>query len=323
MSRGARILLVDDLPQNLEILSGLLEPEGYALDLAQDGQQAVEMALKNPPDLILMDVSMPRMTGLEACRALKSDERTRLVPIVLITALSAREDRIAGHRRRLRRLPGQARRLRGAARPHEEPAAPEGAGGRAGDGGERAREPGQRPRGQGRLHPRTIRNGSRTTPKSWGARWACRRATGATSGARGLLHDIGKIGIPLDVPPQAGAPHHRRVRRGQAPSRDQLRDLPPPAHHGSRCSPSSAGTTSGSTERAIPTASGATKCPSSCAASPSPTSTTPSPPIERTARRWIRRRRSRSCGRRPASACGTPASSTPSPGSCSRPPPSR
>lgn len=96
MSRGARILLVDDLPQNLEILSGLLEPEGYALELAQDGAQAVEMALTRPPDLILMDVSMPRLSGLEACRALKADERTRLVPIVLITALSAREDRIQG-----------------------------------------------------------------------------------------------------------------------------------------------------------------------------------------------------------------------------------
>jgi putative two-component system response regulator len=96
MSRAARLLLVDDLPQNLEILCGLLEPEGYALELAQDGQQAVEMALKSPPDLILMDVSMPRLSGLEACRMLKADERTRFVPIVLITALSAREDRIAG-----------------------------------------------------------------------------------------------------------------------------------------------------------------------------------------------------------------------------------
>jgi putative two-component system response regulator len=95
MSR-ARILLVDDLPQNLEILCAVLEPEGYALELAQDGQEALEMALKSPPDLILMDVSMPRMSGLEACRALKADERTRFVPIVLITALSAREDRIQG-----------------------------------------------------------------------------------------------------------------------------------------------------------------------------------------------------------------------------------
>ena len=96
MSRGARILLVDDLPQNLEIYSGLLEPEGYAIELAQDGEQAVEMAFKEPPDLILMDVSMPRLSGFEACRILKSDERTRLVPLVLITALSAREDRIKG-----------------------------------------------------------------------------------------------------------------------------------------------------------------------------------------------------------------------------------
>jgi len=96
MSRGARILLVDDLPQNLEILSGLLEPEGYVLELAQDGEQAVEMALKSPPDLILMDVSMPRLSGLDACRILKSDERSHLVPVVLITALSAREDRIQG-----------------------------------------------------------------------------------------------------------------------------------------------------------------------------------------------------------------------------------
>jgi len=96
MSRRARILLVDDLPQNLEILSGLLEPEGYTLELAQDGEQAVEMALKNPPDLILMDVSMPRLSGFEACRTLKADERTHLGPLVLITALSAREDRIQG-----------------------------------------------------------------------------------------------------------------------------------------------------------------------------------------------------------------------------------
>jgi putative two-component system response regulator len=95
MSR-ARILLVDDLPQNLEILCAVLEPEGYALELAQDGQQALEMALQSPPDLVLMDVSMPRMSGLEACRALKADERTRFVPVVLITALSAREDRIQG-----------------------------------------------------------------------------------------------------------------------------------------------------------------------------------------------------------------------------------
>jgi putative two-component system response regulator len=92
----ARILLVDDLPENLEILTGLLEPEGYRLDTATDGQEAVDKALADPPDLILMDVTMPRLNGFEACRILKNDERTHLVPIVLVTGLTAREDRIQG-----------------------------------------------------------------------------------------------------------------------------------------------------------------------------------------------------------------------------------
>ena len=56
----------------------------------------MEKALADPPDLILMDVSMPRMTGFEACRRLKADERTHLVPLVLVTGLVAREDRIQG-----------------------------------------------------------------------------------------------------------------------------------------------------------------------------------------------------------------------------------
>jgi putative two-component system response regulator len=91
-----RILVVDDLPENREILVDLLGTEGYVLDTAQDGQEAVDKALASPPDLILMDVSMPRLTGFEACRRLKADERTHLVPIVLVTGLVAREDRIQG-----------------------------------------------------------------------------------------------------------------------------------------------------------------------------------------------------------------------------------
>jgi putative two-component system response regulator len=91
-----RILVVDDLPENRDILNGLLEPEGYRVEMAKDGQEAVEKALADPPDLILMDVGMPRLSGFEACRALKQDERTHLVPIVLVTGLTAREDRING-----------------------------------------------------------------------------------------------------------------------------------------------------------------------------------------------------------------------------------
>src|SRR5687767_3795584 len=91
-----RILVVDDLRENREILTDLLTPEGYAVETAKDGLEGVEKALSAPPDLILLDVSMPRLSGFEACRILKSDERTRLVPIVLVTGLVAREDRIQG-----------------------------------------------------------------------------------------------------------------------------------------------------------------------------------------------------------------------------------
>src|SRR6185295_17941125 len=93
---SCRILVVDDLAENREILVDLLGSEGYVLDTAKDGEEAVEKALASPPDLILMDVSMPRLTGFEACRRLKADERTHLVPIVLVTGLLAREDRIQG-----------------------------------------------------------------------------------------------------------------------------------------------------------------------------------------------------------------------------------
>jgi putative two-component system response regulator len=96
MTRQARVLIVDDLPENLDILASLLEPEGHDLETAKDGAEAVEKALARPPDLILMDVTMPKLNGFEACRRLKSDERTHLVPVVLVTGLVARDDRIQG-----------------------------------------------------------------------------------------------------------------------------------------------------------------------------------------------------------------------------------
>src|SRR5438093_1034816 len=91
-----RILVVDDGAENREILVDLLGSEGYTVDTAVDGAEAVEKALASPPDLILMDVSMPRMTGFEACRRLKADERTHLVPPVLVTGLVAPADRTQG-----------------------------------------------------------------------------------------------------------------------------------------------------------------------------------------------------------------------------------
>jgi putative two-component system response regulator len=93
---AARILLVDDQPQNLSLLADLLEPEGYELVTARDGQEALERAFAHPPDLVLMDVQMPKVDGFEACRRLKADPRTHLVPVVLVTGRDGREDRIAG-----------------------------------------------------------------------------------------------------------------------------------------------------------------------------------------------------------------------------------
>ncbi len=73
-----------------------MEAEYYEVDLANDGQEAVDKARANPPDLILLDVMMPRMNGLEACRVMKADPRLRHVPVVMVTALDQREDRVAG-----------------------------------------------------------------------------------------------------------------------------------------------------------------------------------------------------------------------------------
>jgi len=93
---GAHVLIVDDQQENLDLLRDLLEPEGYRLSVARDGQEALDRALATPPDLILMDIQMPRLNGLETCRALKADPRTHLVPVVLVTGLLERTDRLAG-----------------------------------------------------------------------------------------------------------------------------------------------------------------------------------------------------------------------------------
>jgi putative two-component system response regulator len=91
---SARILLVDDMQENLELLTEMLTAEGHQVELATNGEEALAKALAHPPDLVLMDIGMPRMDGLEACRRLKQDERTRLIPVVLVTGLTSREDRI-------------------------------------------------------------------------------------------------------------------------------------------------------------------------------------------------------------------------------------
>ena len=80
------ILLVEDNELNRDMLSRRLERKGYTVLMAVNGQQGVDMALANPPDLILMDMSLPIMDGWEATRRIKADERTRHIPIIALTA---------------------------------------------------------------------------------------------------------------------------------------------------------------------------------------------------------------------------------------------
>src|SRR6266852_9215102 len=94
--RKPSILVVDDHPQNVMVLSELLSTRGYRIVSAQHAAAAEIEIRRDPPDLILLDVIMPGKTGYELCRQLKDDPLTRLIPIVMITGLSAREDRLQG-----------------------------------------------------------------------------------------------------------------------------------------------------------------------------------------------------------------------------------
>jgi two-component system cell cycle response regulator len=95
--RGSRSpLLVDDEPFNVDYLEQALEELGYETVRASNGQEALEKVVTETPDLILLDVMMPFLDGFTVCRILKEHEQTRLIPIVLMTALDAREDRIKG-----------------------------------------------------------------------------------------------------------------------------------------------------------------------------------------------------------------------------------
>jgi class 3 adenylate cyclase len=91
-----RVLIVDDDPDMSAYLALLLKKEGMAPEVANDGESAITRALTSPPDLILLDVMMPGMSGFDVCHALKSDPETALLPVVLITALEDRESRVRG-----------------------------------------------------------------------------------------------------------------------------------------------------------------------------------------------------------------------------------
>ena len=90
------VLIVDDNPTNLAVLSQVLKGIGYKTRVAMDGAGAVEQAKSDPPDLILLDVQMPVMDGFEACTHLKADPLTADIPIIFITAATTVESKVKG-----------------------------------------------------------------------------------------------------------------------------------------------------------------------------------------------------------------------------------
>lgn len=91
----SRVLIVDDAPANIKILLPTLQPD-FDISIATNGQQALQLAKSQKPDLILLDIIMPEMDGYEVCRRLKADEQTRDIPVIFITAKDDEADEMTG-----------------------------------------------------------------------------------------------------------------------------------------------------------------------------------------------------------------------------------
>ena len=96
MTAPAKILVVDDLPQNVKLLADLLSVKGYAVATAASGAEALEKVETERPDLVLLDVMMPEMSGYEVCRAIRENPATGILPVVMVTSLDPAEERIKG-----------------------------------------------------------------------------------------------------------------------------------------------------------------------------------------------------------------------------------
>ncbi|HAX78688.1 MAG TPA: diguanylate cyclase [Cyanobacteria bacterium UBA11372] len=88
------ILVIDDSPTNLSLLTQMLSEQGYNVRVAPNGKLALQSALTNPPDLILLDIMMPSMDGYEICEELKADERTRDIPVIFLSGLNEAVDKV-------------------------------------------------------------------------------------------------------------------------------------------------------------------------------------------------------------------------------------
>lgn len=92
----AKILVVDDEEDLLSLLEYNLEQEGYEVLLARDGVEAIEQTREHDPDLIILDIMMPKMDGIEVCKRLRKDAHLRTIPIMMLTARTEEEDQVQG-----------------------------------------------------------------------------------------------------------------------------------------------------------------------------------------------------------------------------------
>lgn len=88
----SKILIADDNHQNCELLDAYLSEEGYEMHVAYDGKQTLQKVAECQPDLILLDIMMPKLSGYEVCQQLKHDDATRNIPILMVTALNEQGD---------------------------------------------------------------------------------------------------------------------------------------------------------------------------------------------------------------------------------------
>ena len=93
---GMKILLVDDTPANLDILGHILQRNGLVVSAVPNGKIALDVVLKNKPDLILLDIMMPEMDGYEVCKRLKEKEETQEIPVIFISAMTDVKDIVKG-----------------------------------------------------------------------------------------------------------------------------------------------------------------------------------------------------------------------------------
>ena len=94
MPPNTSILLVDDVPENLQLLTAMLQSEGYQIRSARNSRRALESATLAPPDLILLDIKMPEVDGIQACALFKSDARLKDIPVIIVSALNDTIDKV-------------------------------------------------------------------------------------------------------------------------------------------------------------------------------------------------------------------------------------